>query len=156
MWHFSPTMVHLKYSLWTIPKAKTNVLWSAFSLRICSNVSWTLEPHSALSLEKRTPKGNYGKNMAKTFKDGFVIKLPNHLHWFASQVMYGRECSFGCFRVRAAEHAIQTWNFNYPMAKYYRKGQHGSDATLKESGIKVIRSEANKDRHQIPWSKWQV
>lgn len=43
-----------------------------------------------------------------------------------------------------AEHryAIRTGNLNYPMAKHLMEAQHGSDSTLKVSGIEVINFDA--------------
>ena len=43
-----------------------------------------------------------------------------------------------------AEHryAIRSGNMNYPMAKHYKEAKHGSDATLKVSGIEAISFDA--------------
>ena len=112
----------------------------------------------------RRPKGNfccghcnYCTNMVKTdtFRDVFSNKtyhITSFINCNTTHVVYRLECSCGCFyigltkrrlRDRVAEHryAIRSANMNYPMAKHFIEAQHGSDTTLRVSGIEVISSD---------------
>ena len=95
---------------------------------------------------------NYCTNMVKTdtFKDVFSNKtypITSFINCNTTHVVYRLECTCGLtkrrLRDRVAEHryAIRSANMKYPMAKHFIEAQHGSDATLKVSGIEVISSD---------------
>lgn len=100
----------------------------------------------------------YCENMVKTdtFMDivnNKAYKINGFINCNTTHVVYRLECTCGCFYVgltkrrlrdRVAEHryAIRTGNLNYPMAKHYIEAHHGSDCTLKVSGIEAITMDA--------------